>query len=563
MAHHKAFSPPDGHAMSDTRSIVRPMRAVTPAMLPSLETNPHPPFHSAPPKVTLTNGFIEPYDNAVATARTCYNSRVITTEDVRKDEKARELRDRIARETYGAGHHTTLQHATFQFTLENVTRQAIWSFLHAHPFYNSEQVSQRYVEVKPGNVVLPALEPAHAALYRAAVDEMMGTYRALIELLTPAAAEEFFRIFPARHRTPGKWTLGIKKKAQEIARYVLPVGTFAHLYHTISGLTLHRYHRLCAQWDVPTETRLIVEAMVAAVSARDPQFFERIEDPLPLEQTLEYRALNESVAIRAGGSDARRFIREFDQELGPLRSRLVDHSAQGPASVASAVRAVLGLTRSEMNDAEALERVLSPAKNPYLGEALVLTTVSKLTRALSHAHFTFQKKLSHTADSQDQRHRMTPGSRPVLHAHFVAGEPDVIVPDLIEHVPEAKKRFLETVAGTWRTIEQLLDGGVPEEMALYLLPNAFPIRFYESGDLLHLHHKWVHRLCFTAQEEIWRASLEEVRGVSEVQPELVRWVRPPCTLRLQAGITPFCPEGPRFCGVPVWKQELEEYRRLI
>jgi thymidylate synthase ThyX len=158
---------------------------------------------------------------------------------------------------------------------------------------------------------------------------------------------------------------------------------------------------------------------------------------------------------------------------------------------------------------------------------------------------------------------MTPGSRPVLHAHFVAGEPDVIVPDLIEAVPLAKERYLETMARTWGTIERLLDAGVSAEMALYLLPNAFPIRFHESGDLLHLHHKWVHRLCFTAQEEIWRASLEEVRAVSAVQPELVRWIRPPCTLRAQAGITPFCPEGPRYCGVPVWKQELEEYRRLL
>ena len=549
--------------MSGVRYILRPMLPARSAMLPSLQRITHHPFRSAPPIVKLTNGFFEPFDNAVATARTCYNSRVITPADVRKDDKARALRDRIARETYEAGHHTTLQHATFQFTLENVTRQAIWSFLHAHPFYNSEQVSQRYVEVRPGNVVLPALPPAEDALYRGAVEEMMGSYRALIELLTPAVSDEFFRIFPARRRAPEKWALGIKKKAQEIARYVLPIGTFAHLYHTVSGLTLHRYHRLCAQWDVPTETRLVVEGMVAAVNQRDPQFFDRIEDPLPLEQTLEYRALSESGAVSAGGPDARRFVREFDHELGAARSRLVDYSARGPASVARAVRAVLGLARDQMTDEEALERVLSPQKNPYLGEALVLSTVSKLTRALSHAHFTFQKKLSHTADSQDQRHRMTPGSRPVLHAHFVAGEPDVIIPDLIEHVPADEELFLQTLSRTWRTIEKLLDAGVREEMALYLLPNAFPIRFYESGDLLHLHHKWVHRLCFTAQEEIWRASLEEVRAVSEVQPELVRWVRPPCTLRLQAGITPFCPEGPRFCGVPVWKQELEQYRRLI
>ena len=64
---------------------------------------------------------------------------------------ARALRDRIAQETYFAGHHTTLQHATFQFAIENVSRQALWSFLHSHPFYNSEQVSQRYVPPRRGS----------------------------------------------------------------------------------------------------------------------------------------------------------------------------------------------------------------------------------------------------------------------------------------------------------------------------------------------------------------------------------------------------------------------------
>src|SRR3954466_3434334 len=111
------------------------------------------PFRSPPPKARLTNGFTEAYDNSVATARTCYSSRIVSTQDVRKDDQARALRDRIAKETYAAGHHTTIQHATFQFAVEQVSRHGIWSFLPAHPFYNSEQVSQRYVEVKPGNVI--------------------------------------------------------------------------------------------------------------------------------------------------------------------------------------------------------------------------------------------------------------------------------------------------------------------------------------------------------------------------------------------------------------------------
>jgi thymidylate synthase ThyX len=98
---------------------------------------------------------------------------------------------------------------------------------------------------------------------------------------------------------------------------------------------------------------------------------------------------------------------------------------------------------------------------------------------------------------------------------------------------------------------------------MYLLPNAFPIRFEESGDLAAMHHKWTTRLCYNAQEEIWRASLEEVAEVRRVHPRIGRHLEPPCGLRREAGIRPICPEGNRFCGVPVWKMKLEEYQRVI
>ena len=102
-----------------------------------------------------------------------------------KDDKSREQRDRIAESIYKAGHHTTIQHPTFQFVLEKVSRQFIWSFLHAHPFYNSEQVSQRYVEVKPENFTVPPLEEAAQAVYLDAVHDQMDAYHRLIELVEP------------------------------------------------------------------------------------------------------------------------------------------------------------------------------------------------------------------------------------------------------------------------------------------------------------------------------------------------------------------------------------------
>src|SRR5262249_29271767 len=100
-------------------------------------------FTSPAPRVRLVHAFERPFENVVATARTCYSSKGIITEDQASARPDR--RDALARSIYGAGHHTTFQHAHFQFAIENVSRQFLWTFLHSHPFYNSEQVSQRYV----------------------------------------------------------------------------------------------------------------------------------------------------------------------------------------------------------------------------------------------------------------------------------------------------------------------------------------------------------------------------------------------------------------------------------
>ncbi|MHB1845051.1 MAG: FAD-dependent thymidylate synthase, partial [Deltaproteobacteria bacterium] len=356
----------------------------------------------------------------------------------------------------------------------------------------------------------------------------------------------------------------VKKKAQEIARYVLPIATFAHLYHTVSGLTLHRYHRLCQSLDVGDELRLCVTGMLDAVRAKEPLFFRDVEDPLPLEATPEYALLEANGGARAVGSArARRFCDEFDRSLGPYRSRLVDYAQHGETTLAASVRSTVGLTRDELSDDAAIRRVLSPEENPLLAQALTLTTLSKATRALSHPTYTFRKKLSHTADSQDQRHRMIPGSRPVLSAHYAGGEPDAIVPELVLRTPAARELYEESLKETFGAIDALLSAGVAARDALYLLPNAFPIRFEETGELIHLHHKWTSRLCYTAQDEIWRASLEEVRQVAEVHPRIGAQLMPPCTLRDRAKVRPTCPEGPRYCGVPVWQLGLSELERLI
>jgi flavin-dependent thymidylate synthase len=514
------------------------------------------------PEVELVSALQNPYNTVIAAARTCYSSRVVSPADVDKDDKSRELRDRIYEGIYDAGHHTTIQHPTFVFTLKKVSRQFIWSFLHAHPFYNSEQVSQRYVEVKRQNFLTPPLEGPALELYTEACERMMKGYFTLIEMLGPDIEEEYYKLYPGRRKQKEKWENAIHKRVLEAARYVLPVATHAHLYHTVSGITLHRYKKLCDQFDTPRETRAVVDKMIAAVNAFDPLFFRKIDDPVPLGETLEYRMFEETrKALGTAGGAA--FVKEFDADLGPLRSKLVDWKANSEKVMAQSVRSMLGLDAAGMTDAAAIDLVMNPSKNRVLGESLVLTTMSKLSRAMNHPHYTFRKKISHTADSQDQRHRMVPGSRPILAAHFVPDQPDYILPPVMVRNAAVAEFVEKLMSRTWKAIGELQGLGVPWESAQYLLPNAFPIRFEESGDLMHLHHKWTTRLCYLAQEEIWRCCVEEVRQVAAVHPVLAEHLTAPCGLRKTAGATPFCPEGNRYCGVRVWELPLAQYARVI
>ncbi|MGB0386998.1 MAG: FAD-dependent thymidylate synthase [Ardenticatenaceae bacterium] len=523
-------------------------------------------FHSAAPQVTLVNAFDRPYENAVATARTCYSSKgIVSAEQVGRKPG---LRDRIAESIYQAGHHTTFQHAHVQFGLTNVSRQFIWSFLHSHPFYNSEQVSQRYVKTDTSGVLIPQLEGQALAIYVEAVEKQAQAYNEINEMLLPTVEGFYYGIFPSR--APKAWRGAqhtgrriakrtIPKKAQEVGRYVLPVGTFAYLYHTVSALTLLRYYRLCQQFDVPTETHYVVNQMVRLLLEYDPLFATILEEPIPLEETIEYRYFAETQSKR---SASRAFVEEFDATLEGYTSKLISYKPDNEQLLAGAVREVLGLARSEMSDAQAIGLVLDPGQNPYFGESMNITTLSKLTRTMVHPHYTFRKKLSHTADSQDQRHRMTPASRPTLRA-YLSDEPDYITPGLLWHNDAARQRYDDAMNDIWGAIRKLRALGVEDQKVVYLLPNAVAIRFTESGDLLSMHHKLRMRLCYNAQEEIFAASKDEALQIQQANPQIGSYLGAPCTLRHAASTRPYCPEGDRYCGVPVWKIQIKDYKRVL
>jgi thymidylate synthase ThyX len=511
---------------------------------------------SAPPRVTLRNAFAHPFDSAIAAARTCYAPRLITPEEITDKQ-----RTNIGAATFYSGHHTVYQHAHFEFGLENVSRQFVWSFLHAHPFYNSEQQSQRYVRLDRAQAYVPQaslfFDEKSKEIYESAIARAWNYYRELSALLigdTRNILNDIWHVSPMSHpKRLQKIERSAEKRAIEIARYVLPVAAFTTMVHTLSGIVLHRLWRMCSASDTPSEARAVIGAMVEEVKKIDLQFFERFETE-PLEELPEWKTASQTQ--NAGES----FAREFDTKLNGRTSRLVDYSPNALRVIADSYRAVAGLTASQCSDAEALDRLLNPARNLYRLETLNVGVHAPMMRALQHTNYTFAKRISHTADSQDQRHRMVPGSRPLLTLADTR-EPDYITPMLLANNPRAKDTYERAMQDAWSAKNQLLDRGVPLEIALYVLPNAKSIRLYESGSLLHLLHKWTMRTCFNAQEEIFQASMDEIAALREVHPELARYIGPPCHLR--AGITtPICTEGSHFCGVKVWLDFPNTRRRI-
>ena len=504
------------------------------------------------PQVRLRSATDAPYDDAIAAARTCYSPRVVAPEEITESQ-----RDSIGPLTYVGGHHTVFQHATFEFELSGVSRQLVWSVLHGFPFYNTEQQSQRYVKLgEPAAHVPPELAGEALAVYTAAIERGWAGYRELTALLTPRTREILGDLWHLDRRANVAFGKSLRreaeKKAIETARYAIPIACHTAMVYTVSGLVLHRLRRMARVGDVPGEAARVIGLMVQEVEKLDPSFFGRVGDaPLEADELVE-------TALAPPGIGDAAAIEAFDKSLDGRTSRLVDWSARAPAVVADAIRHVLG--RSDLSDADALAAALDPSINRYRLENLNVSTHSPVMRALAHAHFVFRKKLSHSADSQDQRHRTVPGSRPLL-SRTVPARPDVVEPELIRSDPACHALFEDVIAAQWQARARLLDLGVAPELALYVLPNALAVRFEESGTLLDLLHKWTMRSCLNAQWEIWRASMDEIEQVRAVHPSLMEHVGPPCVVR-NGLARPRCTEGTHFCGVPVWRSFPEVERRI-
>ncbi len=527
-------------------------------------------FISNAPKVNLKGiGERTDYNHhiAIGAAGSCYRSKIMEPEEAEIFDQKLDLQ----RSIWGAGHHTPFMHKTYIFTIEGVSRHALWEFFHAHPFYNSEQVSQRYRKIDQANMVMPNLPEKAKNIFGRTIERQKELYDLLRnDLLVPVASEAYFARFSGRRNSPQeqlkRYEGEIRKKTQEIARYVLPIGTTAHLYHSINAVTLARYQKLANMPETREEVKYITDQMIQLVLERDPSFQEILDGSIDRTQLLEERLLQE-VGLSTP-EEIYEWRTEFDTQLKGKNTALIDYKPYAVHNLAQSIRDMLAIPERKLPDAEAIRLLFDPKINQYQGATLTLDHVEVLTRAQYLPHFTFAVKLSHTADSQAQRQRMSPATRPIL-SKTITNEPEYITPALIKIAgSQAREIYERGMQEIWDARNKLIDLGVEPRIANYLLPNATTIRYQEMVDLLNFRQKDTKRECLNAQEEIGKITLEQRLEIERVHPELKGIFGPPCVLRARAKQKPICPEGKRFCGIPVWKGEenaIEEVmpRRVI
>ncbi len=440
-----------------------------------------------------------PSDVAVSAARTCYFPGGIV-----RPEKSREWerKDDLLQGIFKGGHHTTLMHTHITMLVSGMSRHLIWRLLHAHPYYNSEQVSQRYAKMRIENFVYPetADRGEWEAYYRARFDD----YEKLIDVLLP----DVEAVVPKFRRKDSR------KKAQEMARYVLPGGMSAYLYHTVNIVTLLRY---------------------IAVAKAMP------------ECRGEAERFADILAEKLIGLDA---------SMAPLVEHARAASPVFPAFDMAGLKRRIGVTEEKVKVYDVVGDAAFEVNENY---ADVLRYSQMLPDAGVLGGFSTYIRLSLSADAQNQRHRRSPAVRPALETQY---ERRAYVPPIVAKNPEALALYNASVEASYDFFEaQRAKLGFGE--AAYALCNAHEIELAERNDFTSFHHKAQMRLCYNAQEEIFDIVYEQVKQLRQMNVAGAEELLPPCATRFKMKIRPTCPEGDHFCGVKVWKLDFEDYKREI
>ena len=200
-------------------------------------------------KVTLLAYTPDPERTVASAAKLCYSaSNIDGIREGLTEEKTAAFVEMLSE----IGHESPIEHASFTFGIEGVSR-ALLAQITRHRIASFSVQSQRYVAENDFEFITPpeiAAEPEALALFMEAMEKDKEYYEKITSVLKAKHKEAFL--------TEGKdeksAERAAEKKAIEDARFVLPNACDTKMVVTMNARSLHNFfrHRCCnrAQWEI-------------------------------------------------------------------------------------------------------------------------------------------------------------------------------------------------------------------------------------------------------------------------------------------------------------------------
>lgn len=220
--------------------------------------------------VKLIAHTVMPEKVVAAAAKLCYSQTgaMDLMEDL-TDEKAEQFVEMLA----SIGHESPIEHASFTFAIEGVSRSLL-AQITRHRLASFSVQSQRYVKLKQFAYITPpeiAADPQALVLFEETMQTCVEAYQKLAEILEARHYADFLAQGLDEREAKRK----AEKKAIEDARFVLPNASETKMVMTMNARELLHFFRLrcCnrAQWEI----RALARAMVAEVYPVSPALFAK------------------------------------------------------------------------------------------------------------------------------------------------------------------------------------------------------------------------------------------------------------------------------------------------
>ncbi len=203
-----------------------------------------------------------------AAAKNCYSA---TSVDTLMEGLTSEKTESFLTMLTEIGHASPIEHASFTFAMEGVSRSLL-AQITRHRMASFSVQSQRYVGEHGFEYVIPHEiedDPEACALFRQAMEDDQKTYDELTSILMKKHKQRFLDEGCSEKEAVRK----AEKKAIEDARYVLPNACTTKIVMTANARSLYNFFQLrcCnrAQWEI----RELAEEMYRLVYAVAPTLF--------------------------------------------------------------------------------------------------------------------------------------------------------------------------------------------------------------------------------------------------------------------------------------------------